>query len=84
MILLQLLDKQQSNDLYDLTEIHMAWFLRKCGESPLFEVLIELNVNKLEFALTQIKKKNGEVTLDDVTAEILKLKNNYLYLLDIS
>lgn len=84
MILLQLLDKQQSNDLYDLTEVHMTWFQRKCGESPLFEVLIELNVNKIEFSLNQLKKQKGSITSEDVTNEIKKLKNTYLYLLDIS
>lgn len=72
----------QAGLLFEVTELQLEWFKRKYSKSPLFEVLLELNHNKLKYAmkLVEIDKKEKH-TETDITNELIRMKNSYLMLI---
>lgn len=82
MIILEL-TVVQAGLLFEVTEMHLEWFKKKYNKPPLFEVLLELNHNKLKYAMKLIEIENNVVhSSDDISIELNRMKKSYKMLLE--
>lgn len=73
----------QAGLLFEVTEMHLEWFKKKYNKPPLFEVLLELNHNKLKYAMKLIEiESNNPHSSNDITVELNRMKKSYKMLLE--
>lgn len=65
------LNVDQTRKIFEIAELHVD-YLRKYGEKvPSFEIILELNINKLKYNLS------GNAKSADIDTELEKLKKIY-------